>query len=76
LPPAIVERPDKKGLVVPIGRWFAGPLNDWVTELERSLAARGLTVPQVNGRGEFDRSRYTRVCLELWLRRFFPSWHA
>lgn len=76
IPAAIIDRKDKKGLVVPIQQWLDGPLAGWAKELEQSLAARGLPLPPSAGRGEFDRGRYSRICLELWFRRFFPGWHA
>lgn len=76
VPDRIINRRDKKGLVVPISQWLAGPLNNWATELEQSLAARKIKIPPTTARGEFDRGRYTRICLELWLREFFPDWHA
>jgi asparagine synthase (glutamine-hydrolysing) len=76
VPEQILQRRDKKGLVVPFVQWLNGPLKAWATELDGSLAARGLSIPPPTLRGEFDRSLYSRVCLELWFRRFFPDWHA
>ncbi|MDP8224819.1 MAG: asparagine synthase (glutamine-hydrolyzing) [Candidatus Lernaella stagnicola] len=76
VPDSIVNRKDKKGLVVPIDRWLNGPLKTWANELIGSLESRGLDIPPPTPRGEFDRSRYTKACLELWFRRFFPGWHA
>jgi len=76
VPASILDRKDKKGLVVPFGQWLTGPLKDWAAELERSLTARGLPLPLPTGRGEFDRSLYSKISLELWFRNFFPDWHA
>ncbi len=76
IPAEIIDRRDKKGLVTPVHRWLNGPLKSWAAELERSLIARGLPLPPPNERGEFDRGQYTKICLELWFRRFFPAWHA
>lgn len=76
IPASIVDRRDKKGLVVPIDRWLNGPLKSWADELIGSLGSRKLKIPPPTARGAFDRSRYTKVCLELWFRRFFPGWHA
>ncbi len=76
VPDEILQRRDKKGLIVPIGRWLSGPLQTWAAELVSSLTNRGLRIPPPTERGEFDRSLYSRICLELWFRRFFPDWHA
>ncbi|MBZ0272785.1 asparagine synthase (glutamine-hydrolyzing) [bacterium] len=74
VPDEILDRRDKMGLVVPFHQWLNGPLNAWAADLEASLARR-IPLPDNNtGRGEFDRSRYTRVCLELWFRQFFPDY--
>lgn len=75
VPDEIIERRDKKGLVVPLDRWLSGPLADWASELAGSLGRR-LTLPQIERRAEFDRSLYSRMCLELWFRRFFPDFRA
>ena len=73
VPDAIIDRRDKKGLVVPFRQWLAGPLRKWGKELEASLHSR-IAVPGGAGRGEFDRALYTRVCMELWFRNFFPDY--
>jgi asparagine synthase (glutamine-hydrolysing) len=73
VPEAILERRDKKGLVVPFQQWFSGPLYEWGRELEAGLHRR-IVVPGGAGRGEFDRATYTRVCLELWFQQFFPDY--
>jgi hypothetical protein len=73
VPDAIIDRKDKKGLVVPFQQWLSGPLNLWGKELEASLHRR-IAVPGMSGRGEFDRGLYTRVCMELWFRNFFPDY--
>jgi asparagine synthase (glutamine-hydrolysing) len=76
VPDAIVDRRDKKGLVVPIDLWLNGPLKSWTDEMIASLESRRLDIPPPTPRGTFDRSRYTKLCVELWFRRFFPGWHA
>lgn len=73
VPDAIIDRTDKKGLVVPFQQWLSGPLNLWGKELEASLHRR-IVVPGKSGRGEFDRGLYTRVCIELWFQNFFPDY--
>jgi hypothetical protein len=72
VPDAILERRDKKGLVVPFQQWLNGPLRGWADELECSLAQRLTPPPPAGERGEFDRGRYHRASLELWFRSFFP----
>lgn len=73
VPDMILDRKDKKGLVVPIQQWFTGPLLTWAQQLDFSLTQRILLPTPLNGRTEFDRSLYTRVCLQLWLEKFFHS---
>jgi asparagine synthase (glutamine-hydrolysing) len=70
VPDAIVDRPDKKGLGVPVHRWLSGELKPWADELTHSLARRGIEVTPLAERGEFDRSVFTKVSLELWFRTF------
>ncbi len=73
VPDPILDRKDKKGLVVPFQQWLSGPLYLWGKELEASLQRR-IVVPGKSGRGEFDRGLYTRVCMELWFQNFFPDY--
>ncbi|MCZ7584268.1 MAG: asparagine synthase (glutamine-hydrolyzing) [Deltaproteobacteria bacterium] len=74
VPDPILDRKDKKGLVVPFQQWLNGPLRPWADALVDKLGRR-LDLPSgFNGRGGFDRSLYTRVCLELWFENFFPDW--
>lgn len=70
VPDSVLDRPDKKGLGVPVGRWLAGELKPWADELVRSLAGRGIEITPCHERGEFDRTLFTKVSLELWLRTF------
>jgi asparagine synthase (glutamine-hydrolysing) len=72
VPDAIIDRVDKKGLVVPFQQWLTADLKAWARALVRSLARR-IPLPPDGGRGEFDRGLYTRVSLELWFRNFFPD---
>lgn len=79
VPDAVLDRQDKKGLVVPFVPWLIGrdaPLNEWCGDLFMSLLRRQLpTLPQLGtkARGEFDRRVYTAMTLELWFRRFYPE---
>jgi asparagine synthase (glutamine-hydrolysing) len=74
LPPEIVDRPDKMGMVSPIGRWLKGELAGWVEPLRRSLEARDtgldLQEPEDN---DYDRRLHALVSLELWYRRFMDG---
>jgi asparagine synthase (glutamine-hydrolysing) len=70
VPDAIVDRPEKKGLGVPVGRWLQNELKDWATELCVSLEKRGIRLDAAQDRGEFDRTLFTKVSLELWFRTF------
>ena len=73
VPDVILERSDKKGLVVPYHQWLTGPLRAWAGTIEAALRQRVAVPGCPESRGEFDRSLYTRVCLYLWLEKFFPS---
>jgi len=73
VPDAIIDRPEKKGLGVPVGRWLQNELKDWAAELTRSLERRGIRLNAAQERGEFDRTLFTRVSLELWFRTFIDN---
>ncbi|MDP8255460.1 MAG: asparagine synthase (glutamine-hydrolyzing) [Candidatus Alcyoniella australis] len=73
VPDPVIDRKDKKGLVVPFHRWLTGELSVWARELIESLHAR-IEPGGREQRGQFDRHSYTLVCLELWFRNFFPDW--
>jgi asparagine synthase (glutamine-hydrolysing) len=70
VPDSIVDRPDKKGLGVPVQKWLSGELADWADELAHAAEKRGVVVQAVADRGEFDRSLFTKVSVELWFRTF------
>ena len=70
VPDEIVDRPDKMGLGVPVGRWLGNELKAWADELAGALARRGIEITPAADRGEFDRTLFTRICLELWFRTF------
>jgi asparagine synthase (glutamine-hydrolysing) len=73
VPDLIVDRPDKKGLGVPVGRWLAGELRDWATDLAAALARRGIDLQSCSDRGEFDRTLFSKISLELWFRIFIDG---
>lgn len=71
VPDAVIDRKDKKGLIVPIHLWLSKDLNSWAKGLVSSLKRRSLTrqvVREGASRGEFDRRLYTLLSLELWYR--------
>jgi asparagine synthase (glutamine-hydrolysing) len=71
VPDSVVDRQDKKGLIVPIQRWLGKDIGGWARGLVSSLKRRPLyrQVPQEGDpRGEFDRRLYTLLSLELWHR--------
>lgn len=73
VPAPIADRIDKRGLAVPVESWLTNELRPWADELAAALTRRGIEIrPRVN-RGEFDRSLFTRVCLELWFRTFIDA---
>ena len=73
VPDAIIDRVEKKGLGVPVGRWLQNELKDWAGELSSSLERRGIELRAAHDRGEFDRTLFTRVSLELWFRTFIDN---
>lgn len=71
VPDEVLTRTDKKGLVVPVNDWLNHELRGWAEDLIAKLHRRGLwRGSQGASRGEFDRTRYTQICLELWLEEF------
>jgi asparagine synthase (glutamine-hydrolysing) len=73
VPDAIVDRPEKRGLGVPVGRWLNNELKGWASDLCRSLEKRGIRLEPAQTRGEFDRTLFTKVSLELWFRTFIDG---
>ncbi len=73
VPDSIVDRPDKKGLGVPVGRWLSQELKPWAEELAHSLTRRGIDFAPACDRGQFDRSLFAKVSLELWFRTFIDG---
>ncbi len=73
LPESIAERADKQGLGVPVNRWLREDLRDWAMELTTSLDRRGIRLAPMADRGQFDRTLFTKVCLELWFRTFIDG---
>lgn len=71
VPDSIIDRKDKKGLIVPIQIWLEKELKGWARSLVSSLRKRPLyrQIPKAGtSRGEFDRRLYSLLSLELWCR--------
>ena len=71
VPDSIIDRKDKKGLIVPIQLWLEKELKGWAGGLLASLEKRPFyrQVPRAGAsRGEFDRRLYSLLTLELWYR--------
>lgn len=71
VPDSIIDRKDKKGLIVPIQAWLEKDLRGWVGGHLASLRKRPFyrRIPgQGASRGEFDRRDYSLLSLELWYR--------
>jgi len=56
-----------------VGRWLRNELAPWAQELSASLERRGVQLSPDVDRGEFDRTLFTRVGLELWFRTFIDG---
>ncbi len=71
VPDSVIDRKDKKGLIVPIQLWLEKDLRGWAEGLLASLKKRPFyqKVPREGAsRGEFDRRLYSLLSLELWYR--------
>jgi asparagine synthase (glutamine-hydrolysing) len=71
VPDSVIDRKDKKGLIVPIQQWLEKELRGWARSQVASLRKRPLyrRIPgEGASRGEFDRRLYTLLSLELWWR--------
>lgn len=73
VPDEILERPEKMGLAVPVTRWMAHDLKSWADVRAKRFRERyegnflNAAWDAAGPRGEFDRRRYMRICLELWM---------
>ena len=77
VPREILERKDKMGFPVPLTRWFAGELREFVRDilLSKSSRERGLFEPLAVERAlekeqPFGRVIWGALCLELWHQQF------
>jgi len=71
VPDSVIDRKDKKGLIVPIQLWLEKELKGWAGGLMASLEKRPFyrRIPRAGAsRGEFDRRLYNLLTLELWYR--------
>ena len=70
VPDPIIDRADKKGLVVPVGKWLREELRRWgeakLKRLRQRPEVEALLEAQdrASDRGEFDRRAYSRLSLE------------
>ena len=68
VPDSIIDRKDKKGLIVPIRPWMKKDLRPWANSLIKSLLGSSFSklIPEGdNLRGEFDGREYTLMSLHL-----------
>lgn len=80
IPPAILNRTDKKGFPVPLNHWIKGAAKEFIEDLLFSsrTANRGifdqkqLTILYRNN-PQFSRSLWGAICLELWFRTFIDA---
>jgi asparagine synthase (glutamine-hydrolysing) len=81
VPPKIRDRTDKMGFPVPLSQWYSqGPVREFARELLLSgdsrtqpLLASGAAHRLLEVDGEYERGLWGILCLELWLREFFPG---
>jgi asparagine synthase (glutamine-hydrolysing) len=71
VPDSVIDRKDKKGLIVPMQQWLEKDLRNWAAGEVVSLKKKPFyrKVPREGAsRGEFDRRTYTLLSLGLWHR--------
>ncbi len=75
VPPAILQRTDKMGFPVPLQKWFAGPLRDYVCDILLSTRARTRGIydgarleTHLLEEADFGRGVWGLLNLELWFR--------
>jgi asparagine synthase (glutamine-hydrolysing) len=74
VPPEIVNRPDKMGMVSPIGIWLKRELREWTASLVSSLQQRRLNLPfETPEDNDYDRRLHALISLELWFRKFIDE---
>jgi asparagine synthase (glutamine-hydrolysing) len=77
LPDVIAERNDKMGFPVPLTDWIRGPAREFVADVfgsraarERELIDNQRVLDGLTAEGEFGRTTWGLLCLELWQRAF------
>lgn len=71
LPPELVDRRDKMGMVSPLALWLRRELREWAEGLVEALGRRKLGIPmEMPENTEYDRRLNALVSLELWFRTF------
>lgn len=74
VPPEIIQRKDKMGMVSPIGIWLRREHRKWVEGLVANLRGRNLDLPLEPAEdNEYDRRLHAQISLELWFRQFIDG---
>lgn len=80
VPEAVLARKDKMGFPVPLAKWAAGPMRDFLCDvlLSRHARQRGLyrvdeVERQITHTGKFSRLLWGLLCVELWHRQFIDA---
>ena len=74
VPEKVRLRLDKKGLVTPVYKWLNDGLYSWKEEKVQQLKTRDIAFKkEQESRGEFDRTDYISLCLELWFENMFSK---
>ena len=80
VPAPVLARQDKMGFPVPLNRWAAGPIRDFLHDvlLSRAARQRGLyhcdeIERQLARTGKFSRLLWGLLCIELWHRQFIDA---
>tara|TARA_R110002126_G_scaffold141639_2_gene286752 strand:- start:1139 stop:3040 length:1902 start_codon:yes stop_codon:yes gene_type:complete len=82
LPPEILNRKDKMGFPTPFSTWSKGVLKDYIMDtlssqraLERDIINNRNVISKIESEGEFSRSLWGFLSLELWQQEFHDASH-
>jgi len=80
LPKEVYAREDKMGFPVPINSWFKNELREYVlsifkssSALNRDLLDYSSTIKSIESEGDFDRSLWGAMNLEMWHKVFIDK---